>query len=308
MVLLPILQTQPNFLFSDRSMKINRLTDLNNRLTVSLGAVCIIAILIAFASSPFVSVLIALALSGLTATAVWEYAKLAHAKDLKPATMLMVVVAVCFVLSFFISLVYPSLKGFPQIIFVLGAIAFFIYHFKDPAQALVHIAVELFSIVYLAIPLSLMLAILYPSWAKETIQEGRWWFVYLIAVTKMTDVGAYFVGRLMGKRKLAPVLSPKKTIEGAIAGFMMALLMSLFIRWVGHFSQGAFTLSLFDALWLGSLIGIMGQIGDLAESLLKRDAVVKDSNTLPGLGGVLDMVDSLLFTAPTVYFFMKIHS
>jgi phosphatidate cytidylyltransferase len=127
-------------------------------------------------------------------------------------------------------------------------------------------------------------------------------------VTKITDVGAYFVGRLWGKTKLSPTLSPKKTVEGAAAGFISAVIASILIHFAGRqFFNSHFGLSFVESIWLGMLIGVFGQIGDLAESLLKRDAVVKDSNTLPGLGGVLDMVDSLLFTAPIVYFFIRMH-
>ena len=118
----------------------------------------------------------------------------------------------------------------------------------------------------------------------------------MIVVTVMTDVGAYFAGKKFGKKKLAPNLSPGKTIEGAAGGLMLALIASL----VMYFINSAH-LSFFMAVLLGILFGIVGQAGDLAESLLKRDAGVKDSNGLPGLGGVLDIVDSLLFTAPLTY-------
>jgi len=168
--------------------------------------------------------------------------------------------------------------------------------------------VEFFGVCYVAVPLSFMLGILFPVPHHGAMQEGRWWLVYLILVTKVTDVGAYFVGRLWGKRKMTPVLSPLKTVEGAAAGFLCAILLSLGMAYIGNrFSQGSFDLKISESVWLGMLLGIFSQIGDLAESLLKRDALVKDSNTLPGLGGVLDMVDSLLLTAPIVYFFIRMH-
>jgi phosphatidate cytidylyltransferase len=125
----------------------------------------------------------------------------------------------------------------------------------------------------------------------------------LIAVTKITDVGAYFVGKLFGKHPLAPYLSPRKTIEGAIGGFCSAVALSLFFCIIGR-SVG-WDLSVWHAAWLGMVIGILSQVGDLAESLLKRDAAVKDSNRIPGIGGVLDLLDSVLFTSPVVYFFIR---
>ena len=200
---------------------------------------------------------------------------------------------------------------FPQLpIFVLAIslALFFLLHFRNTNDSLYSIAVEFFSIVYIAVPLSLVLGVLYPVPHLGVPQEGRLWLFYLIAVTKVTDVAAYFVGRLWGKHKLSPVLSPKKTIEGAAAGFFAAIAMSLAFHYLGNLCiPGHFSLTCVESIWLGALIGIFGQIGDLAESLLKRDADVKDSNKLPGFGGVLDMVDSLLFTTPIVYFFIRMH-
>jgi phosphatidate cytidylyltransferase len=190
---------------------------------------------------------------------------------------------------------------------VLALLAFFINHFKEPHNSLVSIAVEFFGITYIAVPLCLMLGVLYPVAHAGAPQEGRWWLVYLILVTKITDMGAYFVGRLWGKHMLSQ-LSPKKTIEGALSGFVCAILASVSMHYLGlKFAPQDFHLSFAEAIWLGALLGIVGQIGDLAESLLKRDALVKDSNHLPGLGGVLDMVDSLLITTPIVFFFINMH-
>ncbi len=183
-----------------------------------------------------------------------------------------------------------------------GAILFFLLHFRDPARSLVHVAVEFFGFFYVTVPLGMMLAILY----TPPHQDGRWWLVYLIASTKIVDVGGYFIGKLWGKHPLAPVLSPQKTVEGSIAGFICALLLSSTFQILGSkYSAGGFSLSLTQALALGMIIGVLGQIGDLAESMFKRDAAIKDSNNLPGLGGVLDLLDSLIFTAPVIYFFLR---
>lgn len=282
--------------------KIKRMGDLNKRLIVSSAAIATIAFLIAFSPSPWVAFLLVLAVAALAAIGVWEYAQLAIARGLKPATLLMLSVAVAEVGAFFVATKDPRWDLFPIIVLAIGIALFFLIHFKEATGSLVHIAVEFFGVCYIAVPLSFILGILYPS----SGQEGRWWLVYLILVTKITDVGGYFVGRLWGRHALAPILSPKKTVEGAIAGFLCAVLASVGMCFLGHaLSPGGFHLTLFEALYLGMLIGVFGQIGDLAESVLKRDAFVKDSNTLPGLGGVLDMVDSLLFTTPIVYFFVK---
>lgn len=284
-----------------------QLSDLKRRLVISILFLGIATALIAFSFLPFVSFLVAATIALLAGIGVWEYGQLVRAKELQPAIHLMIIVAVCQVFAFFLSFhfsVYPSL---PFVIAGVGLLAFFVIHFKEATNALLHVAVEFFSVSYIAIPLSLLLGILYPSSHEGVIQDGRWWLVYLVMVTKVTDVGAYFVGRIWGKHKLAPHLSPKKTIEGALGGFACAMMVSVGLALLGRsLSRGAFDLTLLQSVWLGALLSIAGQIGDLSESLLKRDAFVKDSNTLPGLGGVLDMLDSLLITAPILFYFLKV--
>ncbi|MBM3198473.1 MAG: hypothetical protein FJZ58_04370 [Chlamydiae bacterium] len=285
------------------------LVDLQKRFIVSTAAVCILAIFMLWFEVVIVQAMLVLLVSALAGVGVWEYAQFARAKELNPAVKIMVVVAICEVLAFFAAHKLVVVSQTPAIVLVTGAVIFFLVHFGDVHNAIFRVAVEFFGVCYVAVPLSFMLAILYPISLEGVSWDGRWWLMYLIVVTKVTDVGAYFVGRLWGRRKLAPLLSPKKTVEGAIAGLACAILGSLAMRAISmHLNTPFFHLPWIEALVLGACIGIVGQIGDLAESLLKRDAVVKDSNQLPGLGGVLDMVDSLLLTAPIVYFYLKMHS
>lgn len=288
-------------------LKKNNLGDLTQRLPIAIAAVLVVFSLIFFSYLPLVNALLVLTLAGLAGIGIWEYGQLAKAKGLNPAISLMVVVGVCEVLAFYTSLAYPQWSKLSLLIMFLGFVSFFIAHFWSISNALLHVAAELFGVCYLAIPFSFMLAILYPFSQDSMPQDGRWWLFYLIAVTKITDVGGYFVGKLFGRHALAAQLSPKKTIEGAIGGFLFAVLCSLCLAYLGkNISLTAFHLKPFNAIWMGMVIGLLAQIGDLAESLLKRDAFVKDSNRLPGLGGVLDMLDSLLFTTPVVYFFIRL--
>ncbi len=289
-------------------MKLKRMADLNRRLIVSSILGVIVAFLIAFSTSDFVSILLMLCVAALAGIGTWEYVQLAVHKGIQPAARWMIIVAVAEVVALYASLVFVDFPQLPILVLAIAMVLFFLLHFKDTHAALLTIATEFFGVAYIAAPLALMLGVLYPVPHHGIPQEGRWWLVYLIFVTKITDVGAYFVGRLWGRKKLSPTLSPKKTIEGAIAGFFAAVFGSMMIYYFGtHFFEGRFSLSFSESIWLGMLMGILGQMGDLAESLLKRDAVVKDSNTLPGLGGILDMVDSLLFTTPTLYFFLRMH-
>ncbi len=117
----------------------------------------------------------------------------------------------------------------------------------------------------------------------------------------MADTGAYFTGHLIGKHKLAPLVSPGKTVEGFIGGIVASILAAFFCKFI-FWREFAFV----PCLILGTLIGIVGPIGDLSESLIKRSVNVKDSGQfIPGHGGLLDRVDALLFTAPTVYYYVK---
>ena len=129
-------------------------------------------------------------------------------------------------------------------------------------------------------------------------EHGVWLVTYLILVTKMGDAGAYTIGRIVGRHTLIARISPRKTVEGFIGGVVTSAVTAVVAASMVNRLSGAPMM----ALGVGLLLGLLGQFGDLAESLLKRDCQVKDSGTLwPGLGGVLDVIDSLLFTAPVFY-------
>lgn len=125
------------------------------------------------------------------------------------------------------------------------------------------------------------------------------WIFTLMAMTWLSDTGAYFTGRAFGKHKLAPILSPKKTVEGALGGFAASLLAAFAAKFIAFPEM--------SSLWvvlLAVVANFLAQMGDLSESLIKRSCGVKDSgNIIPGHGGILDRVDALIFSAPWVYLF-----
>ncbi len=130
--------------------------------------------------------------------------------------------------------------------------------------------------------------------------------VSVIAISKLSDSGAYFGGRTLGRHPLAPTLSPKKTIEGAVAGAVTGLAVSwAYFAWIAPACFGTEAISgaaSWRSLGYGLAIVLAAMVGDLFESLLKRDADIKDSSSwLPGLGGILDTIDSLLFAFPAAY-------
>jgi phosphatidate cytidylyltransferase len=134
------------------------------------------------------------------------------------------------------------------------------------------------------------------------IEAGAAWVYMVLAITFIQDTAAYFVGRRWGRRKMAPALSPKKTWEGAAGGLVGAIVASLIcIRLLG------LPISLGAGVLLGIVGGVVGPLGDLAESLIKRQVGLKDAgNIIPGHGGILDRADSLLFTAPALFYLIRL--
>lgn len=132
--------------------------------------------------------------------------------------------------------------------------------------------------------------------------EGRYLILYLTLVVKFTDIGAYFVGCSLGRHKFCPRISPAKTWEGVVGGVLTGTAMSVAIH---HFTGGAFgsyRFSMAQAIVMGLVLAVAGVIGDLVESVFKRASGVKDSaGYIRGMGGLLDVLDSLLFTAPLLY-------
>ena len=141
--------------------------------------------------------------------------------------------------------------------------------------------------------------------APDGAVTGQFYVFYCIAITKFSDMGAYLTGSAIGKHPLVPHISPKKTWEGFFGALAFSILASvgLFALMPGHLSVLTWT----HAVVLGLLLGFAAVIGDLAESIVKRSTGVKDSgNMLPGIGGALDLVDSLLFTAPLLFFYLRL--
>jgi phosphatidate cytidylyltransferase len=133
-------------------------------------------------------------------------------------------------------------------------------------------------------------------------EVNRFLMIYLLAVTKFSDVGAYVIGSLIGRHKMIPRVSPGKTWEGFAGAILTSLVISVALT---HW-WGAQVFSFTSSVVLGLLLPLVSVVGDLAESVVKRDASIKDSGrTIPGIGGALDLIDSLLFSAPVLYFYLQ---
>ena len=165
-------------------------------------------------------------------------------------------------------------------------------------QTLFSSSTTLLGLIYIPTPLGLLVSVRSSAFLWG---GGRWWIFFFLLVVWFGDTGAYYIGRRWGKHKLAPTISPRKTIEGSLGGLLgntlaAALSKKIFLP----------TAPFFHLLALSWILGLVSQSGDLVESLMKRGAGVKDSsNLLPGHGGMLDRIDGILFGAPVLFCYTR---
>ena len=163
---------------------------------------------------------------------------------------------------------------------------------RDLAGYLKSISVTLLGVLYVALPLTLLVWVCLQP-------DGPYWTLFALIIIWVGDSAAFFIGRAFGKHKFSPRISPNKTWEGTVASFAAAQLVGLVYSRFFWEGEGYWHLAL-----LAAALNVAGQLGDLAESALKRNAGVKDSSGLvPGHGGVLDRLDALLFAAPVLWYY-----
>ncbi len=180
---------------------------------------------------------------------------------------------------------------------VLALLLLIMMQFKrrQSQGAIVGISTTLFGIIYVSWFLSFLIKI-------RLLNNGVGFLAAVLVITKLGDVGAYLVGSRFGRTPLLPRISPGKSVEGSIGGLAFSVLGAIVCKPMLTFSYG-------HLIFIGVILGVLAQLGDLSESLMKRDSGIKDSSAMfPGMGGVLDVVDSLLFTAPVFYFYINIVS
>ncbi len=243
--------------------------------------------------------LIALAIALVAVLAAWEFMGLAERCAAHPPR---IAVVVAIVLLFWGNFQWPDQTAW---IFGLLSIGLLVYcTFLSPLERmLADAASSIFCLFYVGLTLLAL-----PMLREQA--NGPALVVFLLCVVWAGDIAAMYVGRVWGRRKLAPHLSPNKTWEGAIGSVVGSLLVTGLLLWLGaQLSQWNYAkLSFSDEVWwnwliLAAVVNVAAQVGDLAESALKRSAGVKDSGTLlPGHGGVLDRIDALLLAAPLLWY------
>jgi phosphatidate cytidylyltransferase len=216
----------------------------------------------------------------------------------EPTLFILVLIAVALGSHEFYSLVLPENKRHEKAIGILlgMVLASVIYMLKSTnfALAISKMALTLFGILYIGLLLSYVTLI-------DKTAPGKQWVFFLVSTVWAADIGGFFIGSLLGRHKLFPKVSPNKTIEGLGGGVGGAIAAALLCRKL-FFSD----LDVFHCIFLGFSLTLFGQMGDFTESMIKRSAHVKDSSGLvPGHGGMLDRLDSFLFSAPFLYYYIR---
>ena len=211
---------------------------------------------------------------------------------------------------------FSGLRGdngtWDSLVLFLITIGIFLRQFpqKDNPHPLRTIGGTLFGVLYIGLLWSFLPKILLfhrPPVIDGIYMPGRWLLLYAVFAAKFTDIGAYVIGCAIGRHKLIPRISPGKSWEGVGGGILVGTLVGVALVWGLRDTFAPLGLTPLRAIPLGVLLSICAITGDLTESLFKRAASVKDSGGgVPGMGGFLDVLDSLLFTFPALYLFLRL--
>ncbi len=250
--------------------------------------------------------------------AVHEFYGLAKMKGFVPQVIAGMVLTACIIFSFaqFRLPVHSPSTGLLPIVLIAGLIVTMLLElFKGYPNPFVQVCITLAGALYLGLGLGGLYGVHEYFYIHAAVQplasdpnvitgQAAFFLIAMLASIWICDSAAFTVGRKLGRHKIAERVSPNKTWEGAIAGLIAAILVWILAR---AYVPGLEEVSLSTAIAMGMIVGVLGQIGDFAESMLKRDAGVKDSSTLiPGHGGVLDRLDSILFVAPITFFYLQV--
>ena len=250
---------------------------------------------------------LALMLAAIAGIGAWELYRIARAGSVDPIGELGIPLAAALPL-----VAWARIGGWPTpgmdsaAVVVLLVLAAAIWLRGVAGRPLAAVAVTVFGALYTGGTLSFGLSLRYHPYAVGAA-AGTALIVLPVALTWASDIGAYFVGRLLGKRKLIPAVSPGKTVAGAVGGLVWTVLACWALeRWMLR-PVAQLALSPLAIVAFGTIVSVTAQVGDLAESLLKREGGVKDSSRIiPGHGGILDRLDSLFFVLPVAHLLLGV--
>lgn len=290
--------------------------EIKKRLITAGVAVPVLIVLFLIGGIPFFLLIFLVSVAGLI-----EMERILRARGYSVNRALLITLAFLVHLSAYINRYYEKEAGIIiylcVLVFSCWVILLFILLKGDISDSIRRAALLLYTHLYINFPLST--AILLRNFEVNSLKVmnlsikagekvGTLFLFFVIAVTFLNDTGAYFTGRKFGKTALAPRISPKKSVEGATGGIITGVITGLFIKFLDSTIFNIIPdFSYIHIIILGFSLGVAGIAGDLFESMMKRDAELKDAGgLLPGHGGILDRLDSLSFTIPLTYFYVKI--
>jgi len=270
-----------------------KLNNLTKRILVGIFGVPVILLSIWYGRFAFVALV-----GVIVVFAQYEFYRLAEKKQIQPLKIIGLIGGLLIVLNFYFF--KNELTLF--ILSIMVILLLITELFRNKPNALLNQMATLGGLIYPATLFSFLILIRESSPAiNRSYQYGAKWVFAILISTWICDTAAYFFGKKFGRHKLFPRVSPNKTVEGAISGLVFALLIMGLVKLTFFKTE-----LLRDLLIVGAICGTVGQVGDLVESLFKRDVQLKDSSKLlPGHGGFLDRFDSLFFNAPVAYFYIK---
>ena len=251
-----------------------------------------------------------LVMGSIALVALMEFYRIAAARGVRPFKWTGLTFGAALIISTYLSREYtsnPGMQHLDSFIFTLAlcCLASIVVFQRRQAAELVQGGVyTIFGFIYVVWLFTYLLKIVFLDFGAAADRHvGFWYVLFLLVITKFSDMGAYLVGSAIGKHKFVTWISPNKTVEGFAGALIFAQIGANGTLWV--LKDGLLGLNHWDASILGFLLGVTAVIGDLVESVFKRGSEVKDSGfILPGIGGMLDLVDSILFTAPLLYFYL----
>ena len=231
----------------------------------------------------------------LLAAAAWEYTNIFRAAGSRPATWLVVlgVIVINIGRYFHLSIDFPVLT--------IGVLLLMIYHLVDFERGAEHagmdFSVSLGALVYIGFVGGYLISL-------RQLENGGWWVMFALPCVFMTDIGAFLIGSVYGRHHMTPRLSPRKSWEGFAAGVVSAMLMGGILAYA-YSTWGPLHISIVTGAAFGLFVGVLTPLGDLGESMLKRQAGLKDSGILfPGHGGAFDRIDSWIWGAVLGFYFV----
>ncbi len=277
------------------------MSEITKRVLFAVAAIPVVALCVVYGDAP-----LAILLSIASALAAWEYVRLAEAAGAKPLGAFTIVLSAMVPLALHalkLGFAIPGIAWIAMLVPVLLAAALWMRGSEGrPIEAT---ATTLFGVWYTGGMLAFAYALRYHRFAIGAI-AGSLLVALPLVLTWLNDSGAFYFGKKFGKQKLMPSVSPGKTWAGAYGALGSTIVTTWVLSEFVLKPYAGLSFTIVGAIIFGAAISIAAQVGDLVESMLKREAGVKDSSTMiPGHGGVLDRVDSLLFTIPIAYVLLE---